>query len=527
MKNIGIFKLILFMALFAVACAEDESVNLVEPSHRAIVTSEMDFDNTINVGGHIDFGDISRGVESRTWTFPETVSRISGTDENTSPKDVVKGFFYEPGQHNVTLHQVFKGDVYPNEDSTVPNNSREIDTTIVVTVLGAVEASIKAHYINDDGSTGAELTLSDNAENEITASKAVRLSYTTTGEPISFVWNLPGAKPIQIMDAAPEVDVKYSKLGSWDLQFITSRSRPGGADTINVKKFIKVIPSTEPVTLDRVFEKESQTKIGLEFSREMDSETVNKNNFSVSIETAGGAVLSPIIRSVLVDSEEGNILVVELDNEIMYNDDVVKISYTPGDLGTLDAVASEAFTDAVLTDFIKVNLFDDPNSNVDNSFETSEVSNWPYLWWGAPWDAYSMSFSFDQAHSGSKSMYLEFEPNGGMIIGNTDADGNNVTFPTEKGFKYEMGAWIYVVDLGTPVTSNLRMFWRPSTDWGVADNPNFNATTPIGEWFYTSVTVSFAADGNESFMLRGQNVNSETLKFYMDDLTLYKLTNRP
>ncbi|WP_152596336.1 hypothetical protein [Algibacter lectus] len=467
MKNIGIFKLILFMALFAVACAEDESVNLVEPSHRAIVTSEMDFDNTINVGGHIDFGDISRGVESRTWTFPETVSRISGTDENTSSKDVVKGFFYEPGQHNVTLHQVFKGDVYPNEDSTVPNNSREIDTTIVVTVLGAVEASIKAHYINDDGSTGAELTLSDNAENEITASKAVRLSYTTAGEPISFVWNLPGAKPIQIMDAAPEVDVKYSKLGSWDLQFITSRSRPGGADTINVKKFIKVIPSTEPVTLDRVFEKESQTKIGLEFSREMDPETVNKNNFSVSIETAGGAVLSPIIRSVLVDSEEGNILVVELDNEIMYNDDVVKISYTPGDLGTLDAVASEAFTDAVLTDFIKVNLFDDPTSNVDNSFETSEVSNWPYLWWGgAPWDAYSMSFSFDQAHSGSKSMYLEFEPNGGMIIGNTDADGNNVTFPTEKGFKYEMGAWIYVVDLGTPVTSNLRMFWRPSTDWG-------------------------------------------------------------
>lgn len=92
MKNIGIFKLILFMALFAVACAEDESVNLVEPSHRAIVTSEMDFDNTINVGGHIDFGDISRGVESRTWTFPETVSRISGTDENTSSKDVVKGF---------------------------------------------------------------------------------------------------------------------------------------------------------------------------------------------------------------------------------------------------------------------------------------------------------------------------------------------------------------------------------------------------------------------------------------------------
>lgn len=527
MKNIGIFKLILFMALFMVACSEDESVNLVEPSHRAIVTSEMDFDNTINIGGHIDFGDISRGVESRIWTFPENVSSISGTDINTSSKDVVKGIFYEPGTHNVTLNQVFKGNVYPNEDSIMPDVGKELDTTIVVTVLGPVQAFVKAHYINDDGSTGAELNLSDNAENEITASKYVRLSYTVEGAPVNFVWNLPGAKPAQVLDASPEVDIRYSKLGSWDLQFIASRNRPGGSDTINLKKFIKVIPSTDPVTLDRVFEKESQTKIGLEFSREMDPATVNKNDFSVTIETAGGAVITPIIKSVLVDSEEGNILVVELDNEIMYNDDIVKVSYIPGSLGTLDAVASDAFTDQILTDFIKVNLFDDPNSNVDNSFETSDVSNWPYLWWGAPWDGYKMSFSFDQAHSGSKSMYLEFDPNGGMIIGNTDADGNNVTFPTEKGFKYEMGAWIYVLDVGSPVASNIRMYWRPSTDWSVPDNPNFNATTPIGEWFYTSVTVSFSSSGNESFMIRGENINSEALKFYMDDLSLYKLTSRP
>lgn len=530
MKNTIIFKLILFIALVMIGCAEDESVNLVEPSHRAIVTSEMNFQNTINIGGHIDFADLSRGVNSRTWTFPETVSGIAGSDQNTTSKDVVKGFFFEAGEHNVTLHQVFKDNVYPNEDSQVPNDGKELDTTIVVTVLGPVKASIMAHYVNADGSTGGELNLSDNAENEINASKFIRLSYTAEGAPINFVWNLEGAKPTQVLNAAPEVDVKYNKLGSWDLQFIASRNRPGGADTISVKNFIKVIPSTDPVTLDRVFENTAQESIGLEFSREIDPASVNKNDFSITIETAAGPVLTPVISSIIVDSFEGSILIVELENEIIYNDDIIKVSYTPGTLRTQDEVAASTITDAVLTDFIKTNILEDSSIGVDYSFESTDNSNWPYLWWGGRWAEYDMSFSFDQAHSGDKSMYLEFRPNGGMIIGNTDGGDPavNITFPVENGFKYEMGAWFYVEDLGAPTVANIRMFWRPSTNWGIGDNVDFaNGTTPVGQWVYSSAIVEFAADSEESYMIRGLNDNAQTLKFYMDDLTIYKLTSRP
>lgn len=531
MKNIRIFKLILFAVLAMVSCDDEELVNLVEPSHRVIVTSEMNYENTINVGGHIDFGDVSQGVASRVWTFPETVSSIAGASGNTSSKDVVKGFFYEPGQYDVVLSQVFNNNVYPNEDSEVPIDGKELDTTIVVTVLGPVEVAVQAHYINDDGSTGDALDLSDNAENEITASKYVRLSYTSNGAPENFVWNLPGGKPERIESEEPEVDVRYSKLGTWDLQFIASRSRPGGADTLNIKNFIKVIPSTEPVSLDRVFEKTTQTSIGLEFSREMDPESIDPDNFSIKIETKGGAVLTPAISNITVDAIDGNVLVVELSDEVMYNDDTIKVSYTPGTLRTADLVDATEIVDAVLTDFIKVNLFDDANfSDVDNSFEKSEVENWPGLPWGAPWNAFDLSMSFDQARTGEKSMYVELHENGGMIIGNTDGDPDNpvnITFPTEKGFSYEMGAWFYVEDVGTPATANVRMYWRPSTNWGVGDNPAFTAATPIGEWFYSSVIVTFSADGNESFMIRGQNANPERVKFYMDDLSLYKLTSRP
>ncbi|APZ45826.1 hypothetical protein BW723_05730 [Polaribacter reichenbachii] len=534
MKNIKFLQFIFITTLLLFSCNDDDSVVLIESNHRAIVTSEMDFENTINVGAHIDFGDLSRGVSSRLWTFPENVTEISGEEGNTSTKDVVKGTFNEAGVYDVTLSQVFKGNVYPNEDSTEPIQGKELDTTIVVTVLDNITANIQINHINDDGSLGAELNLSDNAENEVTASKFVRLTQNSTGSPTNFTWNLKGAKPEQVLNDlnTPEVDVRYTKLGTWDLEFIASRTRPTDADTIYIKNFIKVIPSTDPVTLDRVFEQEEQTKIGLEFSREMDPATVNKSTFSVTIETANGATLTPELTNVTVDATEGNILIIELANEIMYNDDVVKVSYTPGGLTTLDAVASDAFTDVILTDFIKENLFDNAAfSDVDASFETSIEENWPYLWWGGQWAEYDMNLSFDRAHSGSKSMYIEFRPGGGMIIGNVDGDGDNITFPVEAGYTYEMGAWIYLEDLGSPDGVNIpdvRFYWRPGTNWGVAANPAFTSDFKVGEWIETTTKVTFAADGDVSYMIRGFNTgNTGTLKFYMDDLALYKLTSRP
>ena len=531
MKNLKTYK-ILYLTVLTVlafyACSEDETLTLPEASHRVIVTSEMNYENTINIGGHIDFGDISSGVKSRTWTFPQNVSSISDSDKNTSGENTVKAFFSQAGKHNVTLHQVFKGDVYRNEDSATPSGLKELDTTIVVTVLNPVSSVLTANYINDDGSLGDPLSMTDNAENEITASKYVRLSYSSDGAPVNFVWNLNGGKPAQVTNPVGEVDVRYSKLGTHDLQFIASRSRPFDADTINIKNFIKVNPSTEPVTLDRVLENGAQI-IGLEFSREMDPATVNKNNFSVSIETASGATLSPTISSIVVDNIEGNILNISLNGEILYNDDTIKVSYSPGVLATLDGVAATATTDAILTDFVKTNIL--LETEVDHSFESTTADNWPYGWWGGQWGEYDLNLSSNRAHTGDKSMYIEYRPEGGMILGNTDNGGNNVTFPVESGFNYEMGVWVFVDDLGSPdavTPPDLRFYWTPSTNWGIDANVEFPPTFETGKWVYSSAIVQFSATENITYMIRGFNSgNSQTLKFYMDDLTVYKLTSRP
>lgn len=534
MKNLKYLEFIFIFSLLLLGCNEDESIQLVEPNHRVIVTSEMNFENTINIGEHIDFGDLSRGVENRLWTFPADAAVIGGETGNTSNKDVVKGTFTKSGVFDVLLNQTFKGNVYPNEDSTEPLQTRELDTTIVVTVIGAVEASFQMNYINEDGSTGAPLSLSDNAENEIVASKFVRITQNSAGSPTNFRWLLPGAKTefLEVVDEPDaESDVRYTKLGTWDLQFIAARTRPTDSDTIYIKNFIKVIPSTEPVTLDRVYEYETQTKIGLEFSREIDPATVATEDFSVAIETNTGTTIIPEISNVSVDPDEGNVVIIEIINEIMYNDDIVKVSYTPGALTTLDLVASEAITDAILTDFIKTNLL--PDSDVDYSFETVIEDNWRYLGWGGRWEEYARSISFDRAHTGDKSMLIELSPQGGMIIGNVNVDGDgavvdNINFTAEKGFNYEMGAWFYVESLSTlTAEANIRMYWRPGTNWGIGDNIAFTNDTPIGQWFYSSEIATFSADGEVSYMIRGLNDNTDSVRFYMDDLTLFKLTSRP
>lgn len=519
--------MLVFIATISfMACDEENDIEIVEANHRVIVTSEASVENTINIGGHIDFGDISRGIESRTWTFPEGAT-IVGEKGNTSSKDVIKGFFSIPGEHNVTLNQVFKGNVYPNEDSTTPIEGKVLDTTIVVTVLGPISSVLKAHYLNDDGSVGAELNMSDNAENVLTASKYIQLTYESQGEPSNFVWNLDGGKPNQITNPGGAADVRYNKVGSWDLQFIASRARPGGADTVNIKKFIKVIPSTEPVVVDKVTNKE--VNIAIEYSREMDESSLNKNDFAVTIETTAGAVLNPAISKVSVDAVDGNIVILELDGETIYNDDIIKVSYTPGALTTLDGVAADALTDAELVFAQGENIL--KNTSVDYSFETSTAANWPYLWWGGQWGEYDFAISGDQAQDGSSSAYLEFRPNGGMIIGHRDAAGNDLTFPVESGERYEMGVWVYVTDLGEingGETPDLRFYWAPGTDWGIAPNPALTDDFVIGEWVYSSTIVQFAESGEVNYMIRGiNNGNSLPVKLYMDNISVVKLTTRP
>ncbi|CAM3437628.1 hypothetical protein [Zobellia roscoffensis] len=532
MKPYKFLTILSVFALLVVSCEKEEELNINDVNHRIVVTSEQDFENKVIVGGHIDFGDISRGVESRTWTLPDN-ARVVGEPGNTSSKDIIKGIFNKAGVYDVVLSQKFKGNVFPNDDSTEPINGRELDTTIVVTVIDSIKSVLKAFRINPDGSTGPEIDLADGAENELEASNAIRLSYTAIGEPQGVSWKSEGGKPnaINISDDS-EVDMRFNRLGSWDIEYIASRFRPTDADTLSFEKVIKVIPSTAPVTLDRVAERND--KIALEFSREMDGTTVNAADFSVRIENNRDEMnpieLSPTVTSATVDNNEATIVILELDGEQLYNDDQVFVSYTPGNLRTVDEVESEAFMDAPLTDFDPLeNLY--PSTAYDYGFETSTPENWAYLGWGAHWGEYDLSIGVANTRTGTKSLDINFRPNGGMIVEHRDTGGNPVVITLEEGKRYEFGYWIYVesnlsgVPSGTE-SSDIRVY--PS-NWAFELIPTvFTPDLPTGEWVYQKQEFDAGFTGEISWFIRGYNeFHPQDIKFYIDDMYLAEVPVRP
>ncbi len=525
---IGLF----LLAICIASCEKQEELNINDVNHRIIVTSEMDFQNKVIVGGHIDFGDISRGVESRTWTIPEN-SRIDGKKGNTSSEKIIKAIFNKAGVYDVKLNQKFKGNVFRNDDSTTPSDTQELDTTIVITVIDSIKSVLKAYRINPDGSTGAPISLSDGAENELEASNSIRLTYSAIGEPQSVSWKSEGGKPATLNTSAEEeVDMRFNRLGSWDIEYIASRFRPTDADTLSFENVIKVIPSTAPVTLDKVFERND--KIALEFSREMDGATVNASDFTVRIENntdeLNPIVLNPTVTAASVDNNEATIVILDLDGEQLYNDDNVFVSYAPGNLRTVDEVDAEEIVDAQLSEFDALtNIYQ--STSYDYGIETTTPENWAYLGWGAHWGEYDLDVSVANKRTGTKSLEVSFRPNGGMIVEQRDAGGNPVVITLEEGKRYEFGYWIYIesdlsgVPSGTE-SSDIRIY--PS-NWAFELIPTvFTPDLPTGEWVYQKQEFDAGFTGEISWFIRGYNeFNPQALKFYIDDMFLAEVPVRP
>lgn len=519
-NHISIWGLVFLLGLMA--CKRDE-IGPQEPSHRRIVTSEMDFENLIRVNGTISFGDVSPGVISRTWTFPENVVDILESDNDvTSSEATVKAMFLEAGEHEVRLQQVFENPAYVGESVS----GTELDTMILITVLDSIEANTQAYYLNADGTLGEALIMEDNAENLVTAGSQIRFVQDVIGEPIFFRWSFEGAAPATIEDNRVEVDVKYSQLGNFGMNFIAWRDRPGGRDTITYENLIKVVPSTEPVTLDDVVSQGQD--IALVFSREIEPSSVMAGDFRVSIESSAGP-LSPAIGTASIDNSQGNIVLLSLSGETIYDDDVVKVSYTPGAIITTDGVNSDAFTDEVMRFETKPNLLVD--TDYDYSFENTFAENWSYLGWGDPWDKFTVDVSGGQAQDGTKSLLVDMMPGGGMIFGHKDQAGEHITFPVDADKNYQIGVWVYVEAIGsTPPGDeqpNIRFYWNPDTDWTAGDNPNLGAL-PVGEWVFSSTFAKFATSGPTRFMIRGVNQsNPEACRIYMDNISLSEVNLRP
>jgi len=505
----GIFA---FSLIFMVACDDNEINYPVD--HAYITTSFGNTANTIQVNGTMSFIDLSRGVKSRTWTFPENTVDTGYNAIASSIQPVVKVRFTTPGQAEVHITQEFTDSVWANGKKQVAT----FDSVIVVKVLDSVRASFMAERALDL----SELTLA--SMNEVIAGRVVNFTSTSTGEPTTMRWTITrqGGTSVELTGAS--VSNKFSVPGTYDVTL--KASSQFGSSSVTLKDYIKIIPSTDPVTLDEV-NRDAEDVIGLVFSRAIQTPTeINKTALTVSITNGGAPVSAQILSVTKVD----NIVKIKLNTKI-YSSDIIKVSYddTKGDLITEDAVNVKSFTDVQLMNFKVANLL--TGSAFDSGFENSVETDWPYLWWGGIYDKYTLKISTTQKHSGTKSSYIEYLANGGMIIGYKPG-GSFANFNVTAGKKYSIGAWIYMVDLGDsdPAKNlpDIRFYWQANTDWSVG-GITFSSDFPKGTWVYKTVTVTAPATGtSNSLTIRGYNENNpKALKFYMDDITLTQIEDRP
>ncbi|MEM8583354.1 MAG: hypothetical protein AAGF87_03745 [Bacteroidota bacterium] len=519
--NLYWFIAILFIAS---ACQEDDGLTREEPSHRVVFTSEMDYNNEIEVDNRLSFGDISTGIESRTWTFPEGVVDIIGSDNDvTSTEANVRAEFTEVGVYEVKLNQVFK------EDAFVGNfqRGRELDTSIIITVFDSIQASVDAFYINDDGTTGAQLDLSPGASNDLPAAEFVRLVYTGTGSPKNLTWTIEGGTPSFYSGPELQLDVEFKFLGEYGFALSAGRQRPAGLDEIEFENIVNVIPSTEPVSLERITDVDGQ--IGVVYSRAIDPETIDPSEFTVAISN-GFFQAEPTVASIALDPVSPNILILDIGGEPIYNDDAITISYSGPSLISADGVVADQFTDETLI-FNKVNILANLGS-VDYGFENSGVENWMDLGWGDNWALYTIDISNTVAYTGDNSLFVNMDPEGGMIIGNVDLNEEFETFPVLTDKAYELGLWVYVEDPGDPTVGflkpDIRLYWGPDTDFNLGPNPELNPDFPIGEWVYSSAFIEFQEAGDKSLWIRGFNgINPLNYRLYIDEITLAEVELRP
>ena len=515
--------IIILITLVALACSKDYIVPGEVPSHSVVYTSETDFNNRVQINGRITFADASPGIKSRTWTFPSVVDILNSDKDDASSESIVNAVFKQTGTYEIKLSQVFNREAFVGTRMV----GTTLDTTITVTVLDSVRVLATGTKLSKEGLPSGNLTISSNAKNQIEAGKFIELSPSLIGEPEVVTWILPGSATPTVTSNSP-IKVKYSRVGTYDVKVIAFRNRPAGGDTLELKQLLSVIPSSDPVTLDDVKSVRSNDKqIALTYSRDLDPVGLKAGDFSVNVKNKGSQI--PVnISSASLDASKPNILYLNLSSSI-YNDDAITVTYTGINLRTADGIQADKFENVEML-FDNINIL--AGSPFDESFESSENANWPYQWWGGIWGEYNFNISNAESRTGKKSAFIEFKPNGGMIIGHK-VGADVARFAAKAGKKYQIGMWIKVVTVGKNAEGkgkpDLRVYWEPATNWGVGAAMEFDEQTPLNKWVYVTAPIAeFNNDGNYQFWFRGFNENNkEAVKFYLDDLSVSEVNLRP
>ncbi len=349
----------------------------------------------IQVADFVSFSDLSQGVSSRTWTVPESAEILNDNGATTSSKSIIHVKFNSPGEHDVKLTSAFN------------NPDVSLDSTFTITVYDSITANIAVtEVLGKNAEIGADKI-------KIEAGSQVVWADNSTGNPNTWKWSFEGAD-IESADTET-ITTQYKSLGFFDVSLISSRVNPyGRPDTVVLADFVEVIPSSEPILVNKIEENEAG-QIQIFFSRNVDIPLNEEGNFTVKIDDVE-ATINSITRDA-IDESIINIAIAENFRNVQTG----MVSYNGnGALQSSDFVKIAAFTDTEASPFF-VNLL------ANSGFETGDMTGW------SNWDqgAGAVEVTSDAAFSG------DF----GLHITRTDAQNNiynTLSTTIEEGKMYRI-----------------------------------------------------------------------------------------
>ncbi|KXX71203.1 carbohydrate binding domain-containing protein [Flammeovirga sp. SJP92] len=429
LKNISLGVIALLVAL--TSCQKDEVVPYGDFQDVAIF-SPYTGKITVEINQQISIADGSKGFIDRKWSVPFP-SYFLNNDDSVLNEETAFVKFMEVGEVPLVIEWQFQ--------DSLGTTTR--DSTFMVTVLDTITTDIAV--TNIEGNYTEE-----NGKYIVEAGSIVTMTDTSSGSPDTYQWLIEGHDEIL---ETKTVEVQYKKLGLYSVGLASSRLEPyGKVDTLILRDFIEVIPSTLPVVLTGAKEIDQAGVVHLQFSREMD--VIDESDISAFTVKANGTAVA--IKTVQLNKNDASIVEVILEDDL-YNSQTASVSYdaSVGSVQSSDFVKLETFTDQEVIVYLN-NLL-----TVNPDFEDGTKNPFADPWNQAGFA--NVTVISGDSQSGTKHLNILMD------------EGTNAQMAMESGFFSLNKEKTYAFEFWVKVKSNpggnaLQFTWRVQPSDGWADN---------------------------------------------------------
>lgn len=537
MKKIK-FILGILLTVLVMAC-EKEYEPLNNLSDVKWLTGMTGKSNNLALNKYMTFADLSQGLVSHQWSVSDTsgILFLNGNitngvtdytpfireDQSRETNDkTVHLLFNKAGEQTVRLYNVFDDYVEFRGNDTIPAKYDEsigawvMDTAFIVDVYDTLQPAFQVFFNNEmivDVAYDEHISLNDSLEwpvVNIEAGDSVQyVDKTLIDRPTGRRWDLDGASPSN--SSGEDSYIPYYRLGKFRGSMTSQRNGtniPGGEKLKHIPVWIQVNKSSQPFNAVSGKKLENEV-VQIAFNGEVQALDINeKDNFTVSVKNtvAGFDEIIPV-SSASVNSSEGNIIDLKLSQAI-YNTDVITVSWTGGNIKSLDDRDLTPFTNQS----ISITLID---LMADKDTYGFEAGSFTAAGWSFDWDNIgSAEVSSDMASSGTYSLKMRLEKGGNNKISGPKEDLTMIEGKTYK-FSYK-----YYRSGNNPCFNSVTPRLLP---WG-GEKPFWSDLPTTGNWGYYEQVFEYTSGSAERWLniqgIDNDDCTGTNTTIYFDEFSL-------